>query len=836
VGRAHYLQTHFASGVLSPLMAARADLRQYYSGCSVGTNIVIRPQGGARRRGGLRFRDRLPFTLTRLTGMTITCPQGGTTANANDNDESTVVDTTVNIGVINPYVVVHYDLGSAQKVNYADAHGIKLDVLASAVSTEFVIQWSTDNVTFNTLGSALERVDSTSRTYRRGSAGTGVTARYWRIARVGATDLTTAQVILKEFSLWVETTTVSVGRLLPFEFNTSTGYLLALTDRNIAVYSAGAVVANVRSPFTSAQLADVDYAQALNTGIFVHEDVHPLRLLRGTAGTVWYVDDVPFSSWPMVDYNDTSSPTPTSEQQDIQLTGGAWAAGDKFKLDVDGALSGDIVYAGDANAAQQNKTMENIRREVQACWTTGTAGVSVSRTGALTYRLTFAEDSADDYDLMIGVPVTGNSANRIAVTAVADGVPRTEKAWSAARGYPRSVAFHEARLWFGGTKSLPTTVFASRSSSYFDFETSEGLDDDPIQFTLATDQFNGIQNIVGGRDCQVFTTGAELYFTEAPITPGNGFLSLQTKFGSKRIRPVNIDGATSFVQRTGKVLRSFVFGQEEEAYGAPPLSIMASHLLNGIVDLAGFQGSSSDDSNLILVVNTDGTMAVLNTIRSQDVNAWVKWTTGTANNPGLFKAVGVVGEVIYLAVQRTINGVAELDLEEYSESYYLDSAYQGTNGPAATTIATGRANLTATVRCRADGKTLNDVALTAGAGNAAYAVSAYEVGFDWNPVITTMPLNVQLQDGDYLLRKKRVVKAKLQVYQSLGVRVNGRELIDLRTDLGQFDAAPAAFTGAKEIDDSTNWTWEPLTYTIDQVDPMPFEVQGLDLQLETEGG
>lgn len=832
--RAHVLQSNFTAGVLSPVLAARLDLQQYYNACKVGNNVLFRPQGGVRRRGGMRHRARLPFTLTRLTGMTITCPRGGTTANANDNSESTEVDTTTNIGVLNPYVVVHYDLGSALKVNFADAHGLYLDVLAGATSAEFAIQYSTDNVTFTTLGTALEKVDTTSRTYRRGSVGTGVTARYWRIARIGATDLTTAQVKLKEFSLWVETSTVSEVRLFPFQFDVSTEYLLAVTDYNIAVFSAGTVVANLRAPYASADLAELDYAQAANTAILVHEDYAPQRLLRNTSGAWWGFGALEFTSAARYDFNDASSPTPTSCVQGIQLTGGTWAAGDKFKLDVDGALTGEIVYAGDANANEQAKTVENIRREVQKLWTVGYSGIVVARTGALTYSITFGGDSADSYDLVVGVPVTGNASNRIAATFTTAGVSRWENAWSAARGWPRSVSFHEGRLWFGGTRDLPTSVFASRTSSYYDFDTGEGLDDDPLFFTIATDQLNAVQAIHAGRDLQVFTTGAEFYFPESPVTPGNGVLALQTRYGSKRIRPVSIDGSTLFVQRTGKVLRQFVYGQEEDAYAAPPVSVLASHLLNNVVDVTAWQGDGDDESNLVVCVNGDGTAAVLNTLRSQDINAWASWSTGTATIPGLFKAVSAVGQLLYFATKRTFNSVPALFLEEHDLDYYLDSATQGTNGPASTTIATSRTELTCTLRCRADGKTLNDVALTSGNGTAAYAVTAWEVGVDWNPTITTMPLNVPVVDGNIALRKKRVVKARVHLNASLGVRVNNRELIDLRTDVGQFDTAPAAFTGAKEIDDSTNWSWEPLTYTIDQVDPMPFEVLGLDLQLETE--
>lgn len=832
--RAVYTQTSFAAGVLAPTLAARLDLRQYYQGMKVGNNVVVRPQGGVRRRGGLRFRDTLPGILARQTGMTITCPNGGTAANANDNDEATLVDATTNVGVLNPYVVVHYDLGAAASIAFADVVGLLLYDGSSPTSTEFCIQYSTDNAAWTTLGTALETVDTSARNYRRGSI-TGVSARYWRVARVGATNLGTAKVKLGEFSLWINGA-VSGLRLFAFEYDVDTGYVLVATDRNLAIYANGVLVANARTPYASAELAALDYAQAINTAITVHASYAPQRLLRDTTGTVWSFGTLALTSYPKHDFNDSSSPTPTSNVQRIVLTGAAWAVGDKFKIDVDGALSADIIYAGDSSADEIAKTVENIRREVQKLWTVGFSGVSVVRSAALTYDITFAGESADDHDLLVGVPITGNSANRVTATNTTPGTPRTENAWSNTRGWPRRATFHEGRLWVGCTTSLPTAIFASRTSSYYDFDTQEGLDDDPVFQIIVTDQLNSVQALYSARDLVVLTSGGEFNYPESPITPSDT-PELQTRYGSAPVKPVNIDGATLFLQRTRKALRQFVFGQDEQAYNAPPVSVLAPHLLNGVVDMAAWQGSETDDSNLVFLVNGDGTVAVLNTLRSQDINAWSSWSTGTVDAPGSFKAVATVDEVVYFGVQRTINGVVANYLEELDEDYYLDSAVQGTNGPASATM-TGLSHLNGEeCRVRANSRALANVTPSGGTASAVYAghsqaVTAYEVGIDWTPTVTTMPLNVSLQDGDYLLRKKRVVKAKLQLIASLGVLVNGRELIKLKTDTGTFDSAPTPVTGAVELEDSTDWTWEPLTYTISQVDPMPFELSMLELQLE----
>ena len=88
-----------------------------------------------------------------------------------------------------------------------------------------------------------------------------------------------------------------------------------------------------------------------------------------------------------------------------------------------------------------------------------------------------------------------------------------EDARSNTRGWPRTVTFHEGRLYFGGSYALPSTLFASKVADIFNFKPAEGLDDDAIKVTLQTDSLNAITGMRSGRDLQVFTTGARVFST-----------------------------------------------------------------------------------------------------------------------------------------------------------------------------------------------------------------------------------------------------------------------------------------------------------------------------------
>ena len=48
-------QTNFSVGELDPLIRARTDLEQYRNALEEATNVIIQPQGGFKRRDGMKF-------------------------------------------------------------------------------------------------------------------------------------------------------------------------------------------------------------------------------------------------------------------------------------------------------------------------------------------------------------------------------------------------------------------------------------------------------------------------------------------------------------------------------------------------------------------------------------------------------------------------------------------------------------------------------------------------------------------------------------------------------------------------------------------------------------
>ena len=825
----HVVQSNFLSGVLDPRAAARIETDAYNNGLLRGINIEPIHLGGVRRRRGLRRVATLANQLTRIhTGVTITAANGGTTANANDDSETTKLTTTTNISTTNPYVVVHYDLGSAQTVYFADVIGL---ALSAGSSTQFEIQYSTDNASWTIAGSAFELVDTTARTYRRVP---NVSARYWRVVRIGATDLGTAKAELVEFNLWQNGSTLSESRIKSFEVSTSERYIAVFTDRTVAIYSNETLVAYQPTPYASADIPELDVATNAETMAIVHEDYPPQFLIRETT-TNFQRFPMDFDSIPQIDFADSSSPSPTSDVQVITFAAG-WNAGDTFQITLDGARTATVVYAGD-NAT----TADNITREVQKLWSVqGFNGVSCSRTGSAEFTVTLAEDSASAYGDMTVSPLSSSST--ASVNHSVTGVPRREPVWSSTRGYPRTVEFFEGRLYFGGTKQKQQSIIGSQVNNILGFEIGEGLADDPVFTTLNGGRLTAIQGLFGGRSLQLFTSGGEFRYAKelgTPISPGDAPVN-QTQYGAAKIKPVTIDGATIYVQRNKKSIRDFRFDYTENAYNSLGVSSLAPHLIYDVRDMAAWNGSAIDEISFVLVVNgtnpdtssdafPDGSVAIFNSRKEAQIQAWTIWTTD-----GQFKSVCSILEDIYFTTKRTLNGVDYSMLEIADVTCYTDCAHVSTNSPAAASV-TGASHLYGEeCRVRADGFVLENVTPDV-SGNATLSktVSAVEVGLDWTVEATPMPLQTITPQGSNLMRKKRVVKVRAKVRNTLGLLVNGRPLPDRYFDVDDFDEAATPFTGVHTIEESTNWDEsEDKLVSFTQVDPLPFELLGLDIQIE----
>jgi hypothetical protein len=609
-------------------------------------------------------------------------------------------------------------------------------------------------------------------------------------------------------------------RVIPFIFSNTQAYLMVFRNNAIDVYYNDVFQTTVVTTYTTAELMQIQYTQSGDTMILVHEDHAPALLQRMGSPSSWAISNISFDYIPQYDFDDGSSPTPTSEVQEITFN--SFTEGQDYKLTVGGIDTDNIAYSSDTGTNEDRITTA-INDLVNIVY----GDVAVAHTTGTTYEITLSGANAKDWQQITGRSTSGDYTATISGTTTTDGSPREEDAWSATRGWPRTVIFHEARLWFGGSKSLPITVWGSRVNEFFNFDLGKSRDDQGIELTLDVDQYDSINCLFSNRHLQIFTASAEYYVPVSPITPENLAIKRQSGYGAKAIMPKVIDGATIYVQRTGRSLREFVFEFAEDAYISNTASLLAPVLINDPVDLAISVGTTNEDANYVYLVNGDGTVGVFNTLRSQNVAGWSRWVTD-----GEIMSICTLVDEVYFAVKRTINGVTKYYLEEVDPTTdsYLDSSVLYTSPGTATLTGLGHLN-GEECRVRADDSVLNNVTPASGSVTIErVAVDSAEVGLFFRPTVTTMPVEGDTGAGTNLDGEKRIVNCMVYLQESLGVKINDYTIPFRTFGTSVLGTAVEPYTGKKNIY-LFGWS-KTAQVTITQDVPAPLTLLGLSLEME----
>jgi len=589
--------------------------------------------------------------------------------------------------------------------------------------------------------------------------------------------------------------------LVPFEFSTTDSYMFAIVDQRIYVYKAGVLITNINgsgndylaaTQLTSARLANLNYAQSADTVIFTHKDMPVQKMVRGGTDATWTISNLSFDYIPKYAFTITlASPaatlTPSATTGTITLTASA------------AVFSGALVnqYINNTISYGRARVIEFVSTTVVRA----IVEVPFSSTGAI---------AASSWETESGY----------------------EDVWSSTRGYPRSVTFHEGRLYFGGSRDRPSTVWGSRVGDFFNFDKQTNLDDDAVEATLDVNQFNAIVNIHSGRDLQLFTTGGEFYVPQGlgdPITPGTFLVRIATRNGSiEGTRPVGLEAGTIYIQRGGKMVQEFIYTDTQASYVSNKISLLSGHLINTPVDMAMRRATNTDESDLLMLVNTDGTFTAYSVLRSADIIA-----PSTFDTDGLFKAVAVDISTIYVVVQRTINSVVQYHVETFSNDFTLDNAVSG--GAAANVTATNFA--AKTVKVITDGVVLSDEVASSG-GLVTFdrsSVTSYQVGQDYTVTIATMPIEPRLQVGNMRGFKKRIIEVEAEFYKTQNASVNSVEVPFRTFDSAVLDTAVAEFTGLKRVGPLLGYDYEG-SVTVTQTQPLKMTLLFLDYRLSVNMG
>ena len=264
-------------------------------------------------------------------------------------------------------------------------------------------------------------------------------------------------------------------RLIPFEFSSVDSFMLVFVklstsssnNAKMFVYRQGVLQTNINSSgnnFLTISLGDISFdaitfTQSADTLILMHEDLAPLSIVRGANNTTWTASTISLTSPKFAFTKSVSEPS-----------------GDITPSSIDGtatiSASASIFASGNVNQYINVKNGFGRARIVEFV-------------------------SATSIKVNVEIPFFNTSAISAGSWELEAGY---EDVFSSTRGFPKTGVFHEGRLYFGGSKSLPSALFGSKVSDFFNFLEAEGLDDDAIFALLSSDSVNAITCIRSGRD------------------------------------------------------------------------------------------------------------------------------------------------------------------------------------------------------------------------------------------------------------------------------------------------------------------------------------------------
>ena len=511
--------TNFTGGELSPRLDGRNDLTKYSSGCKTLENLIVYPHGAAARRPGTSFVAEVANSAnkTRLIPFEFSTTQ------------------TYMLEFSNLKIRVYKDNGSV----------LEGDKTISGITKA---------------NPAV--VTATSHGYSNGD----------EVVITAVAGMT--EVNGKRFLVADKTTNT-------FELQDKDG--TDINSSGFTTYSSGGVsnkVFEITTPYTTAQLFDIKFAQSADVMYITHPS-HEVAKLSRTGHTTWSLDEVSFTKGPFQDPNITTTTlTPSNASTGSRDITASATTG----------INGGVGWLA-----------TDVGRQIHF---NGGYGVITARTSATVAVAT----------------ITTAFTNANAITDWYLG------AFSDTTGHPSCVTFFEQRLVFAGTTNQPQTVFFSKSGDYENMDanlTGTIADDDSIVYTIASNQVNAIRFMTATRTLIIGTAGGEFTVsgggTDSAVTPTNILIKKQSNHGAANVDAIAVGNATLFLQRAKRKIRELAYNFDVDGYLAPDMTILAEHITEGGLTQIAYQ---QEPNQIIYAVRGDGELVGLTYQREQQVTAW----------------------------------------------------------------------------------------------------------------------------------------------------------------------------------------------------------------------
>ena len=458
------------------------------------------------------------------------------------------------------------------------------------------------------------------------------------------------------------------------------------------------------------------------------------------------------------------------------------------------------------------------------------------------------DKSTQDSIFRITATASTTSATATAVVAAPDNVAAkrwAEGSWSAVRGYPSAVTFHDERIVYGFSDSDPQNIWLSETGRFEDFEA--GIKDaDAFTLTLPTADrgrwLGSLEILAAG------TSGGEWRIRattlDAKLTPKDWEMKEQTTRGSADIQAMEVNEAIIFVDFVARKIREYTFSDPKQKYVSPDLTALAENITSGGITSVAVQ--RNPDSILWFTIANSPYLISMTYEREQNVVAFAEHPLG---GDGIAESVCVTPstseDIITLTVRRTINGSTVRFIEEMqprdwgsttsaADSFFVDAGVVDTGGDVTIEAAHLEGEELAVL---VDGavqasKTVSSGIITIDeAGDRVVAGLPYE--YQVSPMRPDIVTQAGTTHGSIMITPEIV----LSLFASGGVEYGDgtdQKAIDFRT-IEPYGSPPELFTGDTDALAFDGGFTKDVDIVISGSAPLPATIRAIILRIQKTG-
>ena len=635
------------------------------------------------------------------------------------------------------------------------------------------------------------------------------------------------------------------GRVIPWTVDEATKYVVVLSAGRMDAFRDDGTPAGSLTgcPWTLAQARAATWFQSANTLFLAHPDFPTQRIVR-TGPSAWTMAPVAFVQ-PAAPYGKVLQPyfkiapeyitlQPSGRSGTITLTtsdpwfqpGHQWCrlryVGREIVIT---AVSSSTVATG--NVIEELPPTQDVTVSTGAGFRvgqivegdeTGARGEIVEMPSGSVLRVVVEERVGGfRVDEFVTGPESRAKVTAVSEVSIAGTRNWDEQLYGTATGYPAAVGLHRNRLILAGGRTVPNVVCASRTDALYDFGVGDAVDTDAVVDLIGDAAAQRIVQVVSAEQLLVLTDRGCYYNAESPsrpFTPANfGLLPFGSPWPVSAARAETFDNGVILV--TGStIVKLSPTGDSTAQWTGAPISLLASHTIQAPVDAAFTTGWYGGVETYGFFCNSDGTMACMQLLESQQVRSLVPWSIA-----GQIRSIAALGDELFMVTSRAIGGVVKYLLEKVDPALSLDAAttYTDLDDAAARYGATPGAQVVAG-RYAIGGLPQPDPA----------ADGPYDVGLEFPWVIETLPPVVQGRSGPVIHDTMRICRVWVELQNSHRLSVSGQTLTAyaVTDDLSE---APPQRNGPQEFR-LLGRTRRP-TITIQAPEPLPVTVLGLSMEV-----